>query len=209
VQAAVKIVIEPIFEADFRDCSFGFRPRRSARDARDCLRRHVQRERRHVVVDADIEGFFDNLDRGILMRELRTRISDRRVLGLIECWLRSGVFADGVLLHPATGTPQGGVISPLLANVYLNGLERAFEERHARLGRLVRHANHLVAVCFAGRHSERMMAWPGNSRRSVCGSRGPRRGSSTLTLEASRCRVAPNRPGTSRGVGFRGCGSVR
>jgi RNA-directed DNA polymerase len=102
-QAAAKIVLEPIFEADFRDCSFGFRPRRSARDARDRLRRHIQRERRHVVIDADIEGFFDNLDKGILMRQLRTRISDRRVLGLIERWLRAGVLADGTLLHPENG----------------------------------------------------------------------------------------------------------
>jgi RNA-directed DNA polymerase len=143
-QAAVKIVIEPIFEADFRDCSFGFRPRRSARDAQVRIRRHVQRERRHVVVDADIEGFFDNLDRGILMRKLRERISDRRVLALIERWLRAGVLAHGALLHPETGTPQGGVISPLLANVYLNGLDRAFEERHAKLGRLVRYADDCV-----------------------------------------------------------------
>ncbi len=148
VQAAVKIVIEPIFEADFRDCSFGFRPGRSARDARERIRRHIQRERRHVVVDADIEGFFDNLDRGILARALRERISDRRVLALIDRWLRAGVLAEGSLLHPETGTPQGGVISPLLANVYLNGLDRAFEERHAKVGRLVRYADDLVIVCW-------------------------------------------------------------
>lgn len=148
VQAAVKIVIEPIFEADFRDCSFGFRPRRSARDAQVRIRRYIQRERRHVVVDADIEGFFDNLDRGILMRKLRERVSDRGVLALIERWLRAGALADGALLHPETGTPQGGVISPLLANVYLNGLDQAFEERHAKLGRLVRYADDLVIVCW-------------------------------------------------------------
>jgi RNA-directed DNA polymerase len=147
-QAAVKIVIEPIFEADFRDNSFGFRPKRSARDARERIRRHVQRERRHVVVDADIEGFFDNLDRGILMRKLRERISDRRVLALIERWLRAGVLAGGAMLHPETGTPQGGVISPLLANVYLSGLDQAFEERYAKLGRLVRYADDLVIVCW-------------------------------------------------------------
>jgi len=107
VQAAVKVVIEPIFESDFLDCSFGFRPRRSARQARERGRMHVQRERRHVVVDADIEGFFDNLDRGILMRLLRERISDRRVLALIDRWLRAGVLVEGTLLHPETGTPQG------------------------------------------------------------------------------------------------------
>jgi len=156
VQAAVKVVIEPIFESDFLDCSFGFRPRRSARQARERVRMHVQRERRHVVVDADIEGFFDNLDRGILMRLLRERISDRRVLALIDRWLRAGVLVEGALLHPETGTPQGGVISPLLANVYLSGLDRAFEERHAKLGRLVRYADDLVLCCWK----------PGQARRA-------------------------------------------
>jgi RNA-directed DNA polymerase len=109
VQAAVKIVIEPIFEADFRDCSFGFRPRRSTRQACERVRMHVQREQRRVVVDADIQGFFDNLDRGILLRLLRERVSDRRVLALIDRWLRAGVLAEGALLHPEAGTPQGGV----------------------------------------------------------------------------------------------------
>jgi RNA-directed DNA polymerase len=148
LQAAVKIVIEPIFEADLRDCSLGFRPRRSAREAQVRIRRHIQRERRHVVVDADIEGFFDNLDRGILMRSLRERISDRRVLSLIDRWLRAGVLAEGALLHPETGTPQGGVISPLLANVYLNALDRAWEERHWRLGQLTRYADDLIICCW-------------------------------------------------------------
>jgi RNA-directed DNA polymerase len=148
VQAAVKIIIEPIFEADFRDCSFGFRPQRSARQAQVRIRRHIQRERRHVVVDADIEGFFDNLDRSILARALRERISDRRVLALIDRWLRAGVLAEGSLLHPETGTPQGGVISPLLANVYLHALDRAWEERHGRLGQLTRYADDLVICCW-------------------------------------------------------------
>jgi RNA-directed DNA polymerase len=156
VQAAVKIVIEPIFEADFRDCSFGFRPKRSARDAQVRIRRHIQRERRHVVVDADIEGFFDNLGRSILARALRERISDRRVLSLIDRWLRAGVLAEGSLLHPETGTPQGGVISPLLANVYLNALDRAWEDRHWRLGQLTRYADDLVICCWK----------PGQARRA-------------------------------------------
>lgn len=109
VQAAVKLVIEPVFEADFLDCSWGFRPRRSARQARERMRTHIQRERRHVVVDADIKGFFDNLDRGVLKRALQERVSDRRVLALIDRWLAAGVLADGELLHPSAGTPQGGV----------------------------------------------------------------------------------------------------
>jgi len=144
VQAAVKIVIEPIWEADFADCSFGFRPKRSARDARERVRAGIQRERRHVVVDADIKGFFDNLDRGLLARALRQRISDRGVLALIDAWLRAGVLAEGGLLHPQAGTPQGGVISPLLANVYLHALDRVWRERYAKLGQLTRYADDRV-----------------------------------------------------------------
>lgn len=147
-QAAVKIVIEPILEADFADCSFGFRPRRSARDARERIRTGIQRERRHVVVDADIKGFFDNLDRGLLACALRQRISDRGVLALIDAWLGAGVLAEGALLHPQAGTPQGGVISPLLANVYLHALDRVWQERHAKLGQLTRYADDLVICCW-------------------------------------------------------------
>ena len=158
VQAAVKIVVEPIFEADFLDCSHGFRPKRSARQARERIRTHVQRERRHVVVDADIEGFFDNLERPILLRLLRERISDRRVLALIDRWLRAGILANGALLHPDTGTPQGGVISPLLANVYLHALDRAWQERHWRRGQLTRYADDLVICCWKPGQAQRARA---------------------------------------------------
>jgi RNA-directed DNA polymerase len=148
VQAATKLVIEPVFEADFLECSWGFRPRRSAREARERIRTHIQREQRHVIVDADIKGLFDNLDRRILGRLLRARISDRRVLALIDAWLTAGVLADGELLHPTAGTPQGGVISPCLANVYLHALDRAWQERHWRLGKLTRYADDLVIACW-------------------------------------------------------------
>jgi RNA-directed DNA polymerase len=158
VQAAVKIVIEPIFEADFLGCSLGFRPKRSARQARERIRMHVQRERRHVVVDADIEGFFDNLERPILLRLLRERISDRCVLALVDRWLRAGVLTGGALLHPDTGTPQGGVISPLLANVYLHALDRAWQERHWRLGQLTRYADDLVICCWKPGQAQRAQA---------------------------------------------------
>ena len=157
VQAALKLVIEPIFEADFLDCSWGFRPHRSARGARERMRTHIQRERRHVVVDADIEGFFDNLGRSVLKRALRERISDRRVLALIDAWLAAGVLADGALLHPSAGTPQGGVISPLLANVYLHALDRAWQQRHRRLGQLTRYADDLVFVCWKPQQARRAL----------------------------------------------------
>jgi group II intron reverse transcriptase/maturase len=148
VQAATKLVIEPVFEADFLDCSWGFRPKRSAREAREQIRTHVQREQRHVIVDADITGFFDKLDRRILGRLLRQRISDRRVLALIDAWLRAGVLVDRELLHLTAGTPQGGVISPCLANVYLHALDRAWQERYWRLGKLTRYADDLVLACW-------------------------------------------------------------
>lgn len=146
VQTAAKIVLEPIFEADFRGCSFGFRPKRSAHDAMEVIRGEVMRGRRWVI-DADIRGFFDALDQDILMDLVSERVSDRRVLKLLRAWLGAGVLDGASLTHPRTGTPQGGVISPLLANVYLNALDRAWQDRHGRLGALVRYADDLVILC--------------------------------------------------------------
>jgi RNA-directed DNA polymerase len=145
-QTAVKIVLEPIFEADFRDCSFGFRPKRSAHDALDAIKREVMRGRRWVV-DADIRGFFDALDPEILDSLLRERVSDRRVLKVLRSWMRAGVLEGGTLLRPEVGSPQGSPISPLFANVYLNALDRAWEDRHGDLGVLVRYCDDLVIVC--------------------------------------------------------------
>lgn len=146
VQQAVKLVIEPIFEADFEDCSYGFRPKRSATQAKEAIR--LTGGRGHYwVVDADIEGFFDSLDHELLMERVGQRISDRRVLKWIRHWLKAGVMEEGVVRQSTTGTPQGGVISPLLANIYLSALDEAWQQEHVHRGRLVRYADDFVVLC--------------------------------------------------------------
>jgi group II intron reverse transcriptase/maturase len=146
VQMATKIIIEPIFEADFHDCSHGFRPCRSATDALEVIRLVGGRGHYHVV-DADIQGFFDNIDHDKLMELLSQRISDRRVLKLLRQWLKAGVMEEGAVRTASAGTPQGGVISPLLSNVYLNELDRIWTTTCGHLGQLVRYADDFVILC--------------------------------------------------------------
>jgi retron-type reverse transcriptase len=123
VQTAAKLVLEPIFEADFEECSYGFRPRRGATDALDAIRK-AGNAGYDWVVDADIERYFDSIDHELLMEAVRQRISDRKVLKLIGRWLKAGVMDAGQVAEPEQGTPQGGVISPLLSNIYLGELDR-------------------------------------------------------------------------------------
>ena len=146
VQMAAKLVIEPIFEADFLPCSYGFRPKRSATQALEAIRKAGNRGY-DFVVDFDIRSYFDNIDQEKLMVLVRERISDRRVLKLLRKWLRAGVMEDGTVRETLAGTPQGGVISPLLANIYLNCLDRVWERRCKRLGLLVRYADDGVVMC--------------------------------------------------------------
>jgi RNA-directed DNA polymerase len=146
VQAATKAVLEPVFEADFLDCSYGFRPGRSAHQALDVIRAEVNRGRGWVV-DADIANCFDSIRKEVLLEALRERISDRRVVKLIVGWLKAGVLTGEALVHSETGTPQGGVLSPLLANVVLHRLDRRWQQSCRRLGVMVRYADDLVILC--------------------------------------------------------------
>ena len=154
VQTAAVLILEPIFEADFMDCSYGFRPERSAHDALEQIREHLEKGLR-AVYDADLKGYFDSIPHDKLIKCLRMRIADRSVLKLIQMWLKapvvepkdSGGQSKGRRSH---GTPQGGVISPLLANIYLHWFEKVF---HAPNGpgtwakaRIVRYADDFVIM---------------------------------------------------------------
>lgn len=127
VGAALKIVLEPVFEADFLPCSFGFRPKRSAHDALQVLIDESWQGRRWVV-ETDIADCFGAIPHDKLMHAVEERVCDQGVLRLLRVMLRAGVMQDGRVRRPVTGTPQGGVVSPLLANVYLHQVDRAWSQ---------------------------------------------------------------------------------
>jgi group II intron reverse transcriptase/maturase len=154
VQAATKIVIEPIFEADMLECSFGFRPKRSAHDALQVLIDEAWRGRRWVA-ESDIANCFEAIPHSGLMAAIEERISDRHVLKLLRAMLRAGVMMDGAITRGDTGTPQGGVLSPCLANVYLHRLDRQWADRGR--GVLVRYADDLLAMCRTRQEAERAL----------------------------------------------------
>jgi RNA-directed DNA polymerase len=166
VQAAAKLVLEPIFEADFEGTpSFGFRPETGAREAMDHVREHSRRGFRWVV-DADIERFFDTLDHQQLMAALRQRISDGEMLRLIYRWLKAGYVADTTYHDSDQGSPQGSVISPLLSNVYLHRFDQAAKAERSFLGKLTRYADDFVIQCGTREQAEQALAW---ARRSLEG----------------------------------------
>ena len=151
VQQACKIVIEPVFEANFLDSSYGFRPKRDAKQATEKVKKELYKN--WYVVDADIQGYFDNINHEILLGLLNRRISDRRVIKLCRQWLQAGVIENGKYYPTKKGSPQGGVISPLLANIYLHVLD-SYWENHKELGVIVRYADDAVIVCRTRKDAE-------------------------------------------------------
>jgi group II intron reverse transcriptase/maturase len=153
IQMAVKIAIEPIFESDFKDCSYGFRPKRNAHQALDRIRKDTAKKG-WWVVDADIKGYFDNISHEKLMLLVKQRISDKRILKLLWKWLKAGVIEKGEISQSEIGSPQGGVISPLLSNIYLHYLDIKWEKHYSHLGKLIRYCDDFVVISRTKKEAE-------------------------------------------------------
>lgn len=154
VQQATQNILSPLFEAYFHESSHGFRPGRSCHTAAKEVRTLARKGYRHVV-DLDIRGFFDNVDKELMMRLVNRVVKDRRVLGLIRGWLEAGIMEEGRVRHEVSGTPQGGVISPLLSNIYLTPLDNALTEHGYKF---VRYADDVVILCKTREKAEQALA---------------------------------------------------
>ncbi len=199
LQLAVARLLEAIYESDFLPCSYGYRPRIGALEAVDDLTVMLQFGHYRFVAEADIQGFFDNLDQNWLIRMLQERIDDQALLRLIQKWLKAGVLdTDGQVLHPATGTPQGGIISPILANVYLHYVldlwfEKVVKAHCTGEARLIRFADDFVCAFENQTDAERFY-------RAL----GPRLGKFGLSLSAAKTRVIPFQAAETARVDFLG-----
>jgi RNA-directed DNA polymerase len=188
LQRAIVMLLEPIYEQDFLDCSYGFRPGRSAHKALDSFRNQMMNSRGGWVLEVDIRKFFDNLDHQHLREFLRLRVRDGVVLRLIDKWLKAGVMEDGSVSYPDAGTPQGGVISPLLSNVFLHYvLDQWFEQevkpRLRRCAFLIRYADDFVIGFRDERDAHRVM--------EVMPKRFGRHG---LAIHPTKTKLVPFRP---------------
>jgi RNA-directed DNA polymerase len=150
VQQAILQVLEPILDPTFSNSSYGFRPGRSAHMALEQARQYVNREGREIVVDLDLEKFFDRVNHDILMSRVARRIGDKRLLGIIRRFLQAGMMQDGVCVARDEGTPQGGPLSPLLANLLLDDLDQELERRGHRFCRYADDCNIYVRSLAAG-----------------------------------------------------------